>query len=169
MRLKQLHLFLLQAYRFSPLRGLLLHRAEWRTWVLPLTLTWSKARASTRFFSTSLSQWILIVSRMSSRLVPMGTSTCSSSDTANCLYSTFTSWKNGTGKENTWNSRQQKPSSVGNTSASHPAIAKHGASQKLAKSPILFPAWAPWSLVPGCIAHASLHRPRPNATIKISK
>lgn len=48
----------------------------------------------TRFFSTSLSQWILTASRMSSSLVPMwGTFSCSSSDPASCLYSIFTSWK----------------------------------------------------------------------------
>ncbi|VCW70829.1 unnamed protein product [Gulo gulo] len=34
-----------------------------------------------------------MVSRMSSRPVPMGTPICSSSDPANCLYSTFTSCK----------------------------------------------------------------------------
>lgn len=58
-----------------------------------LTLAWSKAPASARFFSTSFSQWILMVSRMSSRPVPMGTPICSSSDPANCLYNTFTSCK----------------------------------------------------------------------------
>lgn len=58
-----------------------------------LTLAWSKAPASARFFSTSFSQWILMVSRMSSSPVPMGTPICSSSDPANCLYNTFTSCK----------------------------------------------------------------------------
>lgn len=56
-----------------------------------LTLVRSRAPVSARFFSMSLSQWILIFSRMSSRPLPMGTSSSSSWDPASCLYNTFTS------------------------------------------------------------------------------
>lgn len=67
-----------------------------------LTLVRSRAPVSARFFSMSLSQWILIFSSMSSRPLPRGTSSSSTWDPASCLYNTFTSLNKNNRHKRRW-------------------------------------------------------------------
>lgn len=86
--------------------GLLQISRHWsHLWTLAsvLTLVRSRAPASARFFSMSLSQWIRIFSSMLSRPLPRGTSSSSSWDPASCLYNTFTSLNNNNRHKKKWN------------------------------------------------------------------